>query len=136
MIRAGIIAMLFLSCSQKTKVPDNILPPYEMEKVFLDMLRADEFFNQKQADSATMDSFNRFDLYQSVFRLHKTNKEIFKKSFIYYENHPDLLKVVLDSMRIEANKGSEDKTTQRIDSAKRLDLKSRIIKRNKRTLPK
>ena len=136
MIRAGIIVVLFLSCSQKTKVPDNILPPYKMEKLFLDMLRADQFFIQKQADSATRDSFNRFNLYHSVFRLHKTNKETFQKSFIYYENHPDLLKIVLDSMYKEASKTPEERKMQKIDSAKKLDLKSRIIQRNKRTLPK
>lgn len=136
MIRAGIIAMLFLSCTQKTKVPENILPPYKMEKLFLDILKADEFFNQKQADSATRDSFNRFNLYQSVFRLHKTNKEIFQKSFIYYENHPDLLKIVLDSIYSEASKRPEEKKTPKIDSVKKLNLKSRIIQRNKRTLPR
>ena len=99
MIRIGIIALiLFFSCTQKTKIPDAILPPEKMEKLLMDMLRAEEFLNQRQPDSATVDSFNRIKLYQSVLTLHKTTKEDFKKSFTFYEAHPDLLKTVLDSM--------------------------------------
>jgi len=105
MIRVSIITLLlFFSCKQKTKVPDNILPADKMEKVLTDMLRADEFYNQKQTDSATIDSFSRTNLYKAVFALHKTNKVEFRKSLNFYESHPDLLKTVLDSMHAKANK--------------------------------
>jgi len=105
MIRVSIIALLlFFSCKQKTKIPDTILPVDKMEKVLTDMLRADEFYNQKQMDSATIDSFRRTNLYKAVFTLHKTNKDEFRKSLNFYESHPDLLKTVLDSMHSKANK--------------------------------
>lgn len=111
MIRASIIIFfLFFSCKQKTKVPENILPADKMEKVLLDMLRADEFYNQKQADSATMDSFSRTNLYKAVFALHKTNKEAFRRSVTFYEKHPDLMKTILDSMHSEATKKPSTKT--------------------------
>ena len=105
MIRVSIIALLLLfSCKQKTKIPDTILPVDKMEKVLTDMLRADEFYNQKQMDSATIDSFHRTNLYKAVLTLHKTNKDEFRKSLNFYESHPDLLKTVLDSMHSKANK--------------------------------
>ena len=111
MIRLSIIALLlFFSCKQKTKVPDTILPVDKMEKVLTDMLRADEFYNQKQADSATLDSFSRTNLYKAVFTLHKTNKEEFRKSLNFYESHPDLLKTVLDSMHSKVNQKPSVKT--------------------------
>ena len=111
MIRVGIISLLlFFSCKQKTKIPDTILPLDKMEKVLLDMLRADEFYNQKQADSATIDSFSRTNLYQAVFTLHKTNKKEFEKSITFYESHPDLLKTVLDSMHSVVNRKPSLKT--------------------------
>ena len=110
MIRIGIIALiLFFSCTQKTKIPGTILPPDKMEKVLMDMLRAEEFLNQRQSDSAIADSFNRVKLYQSVLTLHKTTKENFKKSFTFYEAHPDWLKVVLDSMHSEATRNDLQK---------------------------
>ena len=111
MIRVSIIALLlFFSCKQKTKVPDTILPINKMEKVLMDILLADEFYNQKQADSATIDSFNRTNLYKAVFTLHKTNKDEFRKSLNFYEGHPDLLKTILDSVRSKANKKPPLKT--------------------------
>ena len=111
MIRASIIALLlFFSCKQKTRVPDTVLPVDKMEKVLMDMLLADEFYNQKQADSATMDSFNRTNLYKAVFTHHKTNKDEFKKSLSFYESHPDLLKTILDSVHSKANKKPPLKT--------------------------
>ena len=104
MIRVSIIVLLlFFSCKQKTKVPDNILSVDKMEQVLIDMLRADEFYNQRQLDSATIDSFSRTNLYKAVFTLHKTNKEEFRKSLSFYESHPDLLKTVLDSMHSKVN---------------------------------
>jgi Domain of unknown function (DUF4296) len=105
MIRVSIIALfLFFSCKQKTRVPDTVLPIDRMEKVLRDMLLADEFYNQKQADSATMDSFSRTNLYKAVFTGHKTNKDEFRKSLNFYQSHPDLLKIILDSAHSKANK--------------------------------
>ena len=111
MIRVSIIALLlFFSCKQKTKVPDTILPVDKMEKILMDMMLADEFYSQKQIDSATIDSFSRTNIYKTVFTLHKTNKEQFRKSLSFYESHPDLLKTVLDSMHSKANKRPPLKT--------------------------
>lgn len=105
MIRIALIAIILLfSCSQKTKVPDTVLPPPMMERLLMDMLRAEELLNSKQGDSTLGDSINRISLYNSVLASHKTDKESFERSFIYYENHPDLLKPVLDSMYQKANK--------------------------------
>lgn len=109
MIRVGVIVIILFvtSCAQKTKLPETILPPEKMDKLLMDMLRAEEFFNQKQSDSAFRDSFNRVHLYQSVLATHNITKEDFKKSFIYYESHPELLKTVLDSMHGQANKRTD-----------------------------
>jgi hypothetical protein len=108
MIRISLFAIiLFFSCSQKTKVPDTVLPPPVMEKLLMDMLRAEELLNRRQGDSTLGDSLNRISLYNSVLASHKTDKERFQRSFIYYENHPNLLKPVLDSMYQKANKKTD-----------------------------
>jgi hypothetical protein len=108
MMRTALITIiLFFSCSQKTKVPDTVLPPPMMERLLMDMLRAEELLNSKQGDSTLGDSINRISLYNSVLASHKTDKESFERSFIYYENHPNLLKPVLDSMYQKANKKTD-----------------------------
>ena len=107
MIRIALFAIILFSCSQKTNIPDAILPPQKMEKVLMDMLRAEELLNRKQGDSTLGDSINRISLYNSVLSSHNTDKESFERSFIYYENHPDLMKPVLDSMYQKANKKTD-----------------------------
>ena len=108
MIRTGLIVLLFVfSCTKKTGVPKNILPPDKMEKLLLDLMEADEFVTRKSVDSAVSDSFSRGVVYTAVFTQHKTNKEEFKKSFSYYESHPELLKIVLDSIQSETKRPLE-----------------------------
>jgi hypothetical protein len=109
MIRCSILILfVFFSCTQDAKVPDNILPPEKMEKLLLDVLRVEEFYNQKKNDSSAIDSFSLTSLYQAVLVQHKTSKENFAKSFKFYEKHPELLKTVLDSMHSVADKADDE----------------------------
>src|SRR5215211_7034850 len=107
MIRTGILALvLFFSCTQKNAVPKDILQPDKMEKIVLGMMEADELIARKTADSSVNDSFSRTVLYNAVFTQHKTSKKEFQKSFTYYESHPQLLKIVLDSIHSITTKKS------------------------------
>jgi hypothetical protein len=110
MIRIGLFAFLFLfSCTKKTQVPKDILPPDKMEILLLDLIKADELINKKSIDSTVRDSFSKEVVYTSVFNKHKISKEKFRKSFSYYESHPEILKVVLDSLQ-SATKESLEKS--------------------------
>src|SRR5687768_11811613 len=102
MIRTGLIVLLFLfSCTKKTQVPKNMLPPNKMEKLLLDLMKADELIIRKSVDSTSSDSFSREVGYAAVFKQCKTSKEEFRKSVCYDESDPDLLRIVLDSMQSE-----------------------------------
>lgn len=112
MIRIGLIALLFFySCAKKNAVPKNILPPYKMEKVLTDLMKADELIVRKSADSMFNDSFSKEVIYTAIFTKHKINKEEFKKSFSYYEGHPELLKIILDSIQSEAREPVKESKT-------------------------
>ena len=102
-----IVLLLLFSCTNKTQVPKNILPPEQMQKILLDLMEADELIGKKAVDSVISDSFSRSVVYKAVFTQHKTNKDVFKKSFAFYESHPQLLKVVLDSIKSETKKPTE-----------------------------
>ena len=93
-------ALFFVSCFGKNRVPRGILSHEKMQAVLWDMLRADEFvgvyilakdtsLNKKQ-ESALM--------FDQVLRIHKCSREEFKKSLLFYQSHPAVFKVVLDSI--------------------------------------
>ena len=96
---AGIFLGLVFLFSCGKKLPDGILNKETMQAVYWDMMRADEMVNY----NATADtSYNRIEnqeaYYQAILRMHNITKETFRKSKEYYESHPELLKIILDSV--------------------------------------
>ena len=93
-------SLLFIfSCSSKQEIPPEILSRPKMHALLLDMLRADEFvLNFERKDSTRSIKDKSTLLYEEVFKIHKTTKSQFEKSIRFYSQHPDLFKVVLDSM--------------------------------------
>lgn len=104
-----IFSVFFFSgCIRDNKIPKGILPQNEMRKVMWDLMRADAYVSEvimkdstcnKQAESAI--------LYEKVFQIHATTKETFLKSMAFYESRPDLLKLVMDSLRSDEKKVQE-----------------------------
>lgn len=91
---------LLFSCSHGPSVPKGILPPAKMQLVLFDALKAEELQNYYEEKTPGIQHLEKHaELYQTVFTLHKTTKEQFKKSLHYYQEHPDLLKIVLDSLQ-------------------------------------
>lgn len=100
--------IFYISCIRDNKIPKGILPQNEMRKVMWDLMRADAYVSEvimkdstcnKQAESAI--------LYEKVFGIHNTTKETFLKSMAFYESRPDLLKLVMDSLRSDEKKVQE-----------------------------
>ena len=90
---------LFFSCSNRDKVPANVLSPKKMQSVLWDMLRVDQFIVNYVARDTLLDKKQEsIRLYEQVFKIHKISREEFQKSLDFYQNRPDLLKVILDSI--------------------------------------
>ncbi len=100
-----VLVGALLSCNN-SKVPKDILPPDKMEKVLWDMIQADRYAIQYLAkDSAKIDvKTETFKLYEEVFRIHKTNRQEFSKSFNYYMNNPKLNQVLYDSIGVQGSR--------------------------------
>ena len=49
-------------------------------------------------DTAQQFKNENFRLYDQVFRAYKINRKQFYSSYKYYESHPDLFKVLIDSV--------------------------------------
>ncbi len=98
-----LTVFLFMACNNN--LPQNILKPEKMQQVLFDILQADELVNVKYSADTSLNRLSQsVELYQAVFKIHNISADNFKRSFRYYQNHPELLKPILDSLQ---------KTTQR-----------------------
>jgi hypothetical protein len=103
-----LVVLVIASCLQKDKIPKDVLPPQQMHPVMWDLLRADEYISGfMQVDSATDIRKKRFEMYEQVFKMHATSREVFSKSLSFYESRPDLMKIIADSLRGEERKINE-----------------------------
>ena len=99
-----VIIFAFISCSKKTKVPEDIIPVPDMTNIMWDLMVADELVAYrypadlvKRMDSATA-------IYTQLSAVHRTTQSEIKKSLRYYEGRPDLLQVIFDSLNKRATK--------------------------------
>ncbi|MEO8403699.1 MAG: DUF4296 domain-containing protein [Chitinophagaceae bacterium] len=98
---AGII-LFILSCSHKDKLPKDILSKQQMRGILWDLVKTNEYLNGfPLRDSSTDKTVQMLNWYDNIYRLHKTNKAQFEKSYAYYREHSPLMKEVLDSISHE-----------------------------------
>jgi hypothetical protein len=95
----SFMVLIFISCSSKHKIPDGILGPPKMQAILWDILRADEFvLNYTRHDSSASLKDKSTRLYSEVFKIHNITRSQFEKSIDFYNLHPDLFKIVIDSL--------------------------------------
>lgn len=97
-----ILAFAFLlsviGCKSGPSVPNGILPPKKMQHVMWDMILADGLISYSY-DTMMRKPGKRQEVYSTVLRTHNLSQEEFRKSLQFYQNRPDLLKLVLDSLQ-------------------------------------
>ena len=100
--------LLITGCKSKETIPRGIIPGKKMEMIIWDMIRADEYFATTGLvnDTSLEQRTQRLNMYEQIFQLHKTTKEEFKKSLIFYKSHPSILKVMMDSLTSKQKENS------------------------------
>lgn len=129
---AGIIA-----CSDKNKLPKDVLPQPKMQAVMWDMIRAGDFLNNYvfYRDTSVDKIAESQKWNEKIFQIHHITREQFNKSYDYYQRHPQLMKAVMDSIskiKVEAPPPAQPAAAL-LDSAaakKRLDSLKRVRKIN------
>jgi hypothetical protein len=93
-------SLILAACSKKGKIPRDILSKQQMEDVLWDVLRGGEFLEiyMFPKDSTIDKAFKAQEWYDEIFRLHKTDRLSFQKSYTWYQQHPVIMKEVLDSL--------------------------------------
>src|SRR4026207_1748378 len=101
-----IFLLIFIAgCIRDKKIPKGIISQNEMRKLMWDLMRADAYVSDfVMKDSTRNQKAESAKLYEQVFTIHSTTEDIFKKSLAFYQNRPDLLKVITDSLRSDERK--------------------------------
>ncbi|MEP7376349.1 MAG: DUF4296 domain-containing protein [Chitinophagaceae bacterium] len=146
----GLLSFSIYACSHKDKLPPGILPKQQMREILWDMIRTGEFLNGFVFNKDS--SLNKFSVsekwFNKVYQLHKITKAEFEKNYAYYNDHPVLMKEMLDSLAkrqvyirpvVRDSTHIKDSTNNRINSTQRRDsirkssdaLRKKIIKNRK-----
>lgn len=90
---------LLYSCSEKQKVPSDILPPEKMKNIVWDILEAKSTANEiASRDSSINKQASLYWLTREALRLNQTDSVNYSKSYNWYVAHPEIMKIFLDSL--------------------------------------
>ena len=128
-----ILIISNFACIRDNKVPKDVIPQNQMRKIMWDLMRADAYVTDFVMKDSTRDKKTESaKLYEKIFDIHATSQEAFKKSLAFYQNRPDLFKVISDSLRAD-----EKKSQQYPDEKKpQIDTTLRKMKLNKKLIEK
>jgi len=120
--------LILNSCKSKDQTPKGILPKEKMQEVLWSMIVAGEFLNGYVLIRDSVDKVAESSkVYGQVFQVHHITREEFDKSYSYYRDHPDLMRVILDSL-VKKQTYTPGAFQRRGDSVLRRPLKDTAIK--------
>ena len=103
-MRSRLAAMIILvatcGCQSRQAIPSDILSADKMEEVLFDMLRSGHMVNNfiLSKDSSINKEQVQIEWLNKVLIFHAVSEQQFKKSFSYYQQHPELMAKVMDSI--------------------------------------
>jgi hypothetical protein len=102
---------LISSCTNKDKIPANVLKPAKMQAVLWDVIKADafttEFIKKDTAKNAVAENAK---LQQQIFTIHNISLADFYSSYDYYKTNSTAFKKIIDSMVQQAERNKYIKT--------------------------
>ena len=114
-----------VSCSGKNKVPAEIIQPKEMQSILWDVIRAQALSAEIARKDSTINGVTETKaLNKKIYGIHKITSATFDKSYAWYTNHPDMMRLIFDSLNVQKQRDNElflkEKNTHiKMDSIKR-----------------
>jgi hypothetical protein len=98
-----------MGCTGSNTVPAGIIPLRTMETVTWQLMQSDEYVNTLLLkDSLKKASVEKMKIYRQVCDLNGVSLDAFKKSYLYYMDHPDMAKTMFDSISAKASRQRAD----------------------------
>ena len=102
-----LIVVLFTlaSCGTKNKVPTEVLQPDKMQNILWDVVRSQALSAEEARKDSTINEVAQTKVFvQKAFKIHNVTAEEYDKSYRWYTSHPDIMKVLLDSLSSQIEK--------------------------------
>jgi Domain of unknown function (DUF4296) len=98
------LLVLLLACKEKyPSVPKDLIQTHAMEQILADMLIADALSETRGLGGINERRFTE-QYYATIFKNHGVTRELFVKSYHFYEDNPVLLNTVYDSVLSDISK--------------------------------
>ncbi|MEP7250784.1 MAG: DUF4296 domain-containing protein [Ginsengibacter sp.] len=121
---------MILSCSRTNKVPREIIPADQMSAILWDVIRAQVMANEVSRNDSSMNAVTRTkSLTQKVFEIHKVTSSSFDKSYEWYSGHPDILRLMFDSLYTQKQRENESQMKDRYNHINRDSLSRKFLKK-------
>jgi len=120
---SGCLLIFLLSCGDKKDTAKaKVISSGKMQEVLWEVFQADAFTEKFiKIDSSKNAILQNAALQQKIFELHKISKEDFYTSYNYYSSHPELMRTILDSITVKAERKRGDMMTERYSGTKRTE---------------
>ncbi|MEO6290290.1 MAG: DUF4296 domain-containing protein [Ginsengibacter sp.] len=124
-----VLLCMFFSCSNKNETPSGIIPPKQMSGIIWDLVKAQALASEvARKDSSMNVEARRKILTREVFEIHKTDSNDFDKSYDWYTNRPELLRIMIDSLYIQKQRENEQLIREGFKPIKHDSLFKKIMK--------
>jgi hypothetical protein len=99
------LIVFLTACSNRTSIPKNIIPPDSMQKIMMDVMRAQQYADQYISKDTLKRDKTKADqeLLENIFKIHRVTRKSFTESLHFYESRPDLNKMIFDSLAVYVN---------------------------------
>ena len=98
-------SIIFISCSNNNSIPEGIMKQREMQMTYWDLMKADALAKEMvKQDSTKKIGTETIRYLNQVLAIHKISKKELDKNLNFYQQHPDLLGSIFDSLQMQQTK--------------------------------
>ena len=124
-----LLFFALVACNSGDQLPAGVIPVKNMQTIVWQLMQADEYVNMLLTkDTLKKSSTERIKRYQQIFALNKVSEAAFRDSYRYYLNHPDIAKVMFDSIVAVAQRQRSDLYKPKADTAVKRPADSSILR--------
>jgi len=113
------VLLVLASCGSKNKVPAEIMQPAKMQKILWDVVRSQALAAEEARKDSTINEIAQTKvLVQKAFKIHDVTSDEYEKSYKWYTSHPDLMKVLLDSLSNQIQQENQEDLKEKHEGPK------------------